>query len=159
MNKLELELLRAVERGDIGHAQQVLKIDLVQVNYQTGDEGDTALILAAYDRQENGSAIIKCLLDKGADINLANYRGKTPLMIACQMNKPHIVKTLLENGADYTIKTSFGLWGQSAAMMGKVAKSEEALDVLEKFIAIKEESNALNAVIKGNSHESSRINF
>lgn len=53
----------------------------------------------------NGSLdAIKALLAGGADPNLKNDAGKTPLMFAAEVGEINVVKTLLENKADPGIK-------------------------------------------------------
>jgi len=66
------------------------------------DRGLTALWFALREGKE---AVIKVLLDKGADVNMvAGKAGLTPLMEAVAMGCPSIVKILLENGAEVNAK-------------------------------------------------------
>ena len=51
--------------------------------------------------------IVRLLLANGADINKADYDGRTPLLWACRYNKPEIVELLLVNGADIDQKSFF----------------------------------------------------
>lgn len=154
MSNLEQELIKCAEGGDIGGVKSVLGIDLVDVNYQTGDIGDTALIKAAYGNKGLSTEIVELLIDGGADVNLANYQGRTPLMVACLMNKPEIIKVLLERGANYAVKTSLGLTGQTAMMFARAGKCQEAIDVLERFIEAKEQFHSLSQFV--NSEEQTR---
>lgn len=67
--------------------------------------GKSALHAAA----ERGNAeYIKILLERGADINIQNEEGYTPLMKAIYRENPETVKLLLDNGADVNIKTNNG---------------------------------------------------
>src|SRR6516164_5309584 len=54
--------------------------------------------------------IVKTLLDAGAKVNVQDYRGFTPLMLAAATDhaNPEIVKLLLDNNADTEPKTSEG---------------------------------------------------
>ena len=53
---------------------------------------------------------VRELLAEGMDINFANPRGVTAIMVACQWNRPTVVKFLLENGADVNAReTQSGL--------------------------------------------------
>ena len=48
--------------------------------------------------------IITFLLDNGADVNQADYRGCTALMRAAYIGYPNLVNVLLAHGADKTMK-------------------------------------------------------
>ena len=48
------------------------------------------------------------LLNAGADVNAAAWRGTTPLMHAVAMSEPDLVRALLDRGADPSIKTPAG---------------------------------------------------
>jgi ankyrin repeat protein len=61
-------------------------------NQRGGQYSWSALFVAA---QNNFPRIACILLAGGADINLANYEGSSPLFIACQENKLDVVKLLV----------------------------------------------------------------
>jgi len=44
--------------------------------------------------------IAKLLIDKGADVNVANYNGATALIFAAIFNRIELVKLLLDSGAN-----------------------------------------------------------
>lgn len=48
----------------------------------------------------NRADVVKALLDVGADPNLINKNGFTPLHLAIDKNNPEIINILLDNGAD-----------------------------------------------------------
>ncbi|XP_072178896.1 uncharacterized protein [Diadema setosum] len=48
----------------------------------------------------NGVQVAKILLHSGADVNLKNAKGMTPLMLACQRRATEMVKMLLQHGAE-----------------------------------------------------------
>jgi ankyrin repeat protein len=50
----------------------------------------------------------KILLDAGANVNLPDYTGVTPLMSAASFSKIEIVKLLLSYKADVNMKTKYG---------------------------------------------------
>jgi ankyrin repeat protein len=56
--------------------------------------------------------LIEYLIDHGADMDLKDYQGKTPLLISTEFRNPYnqmaIVKLLVDNGADVNAIVSFG---------------------------------------------------
>ena len=70
---------------------------------------------------------IETLVLSGADVNIQNHKGNTPLMIGCIRSHARCVSALLDAGADVNIGDSFGFSPLSwAAMTG----SEACLRVL-----------------------------
>ncbi|ORX35233.1 ankyrin domain-containing protein, partial [Kockovaella imperatae] len=63
----------------------------------TNSAGDTLLMLAAYHGQIES---VRCVLTHGADINLVNGRGQTPLAGAVFKDYHGVVTILVEAGAD-----------------------------------------------------------
>ncbi|KAL8178552.1 UNVERIFIED_CONTAM: KN motif and ankyrin repeat domain-containing protein 4 [Gekko kuhli] len=62
------------------------------VNIRASQGGQTALILGvSHDRED----MVKALLSCGADVNLQDDSGLSPLMVACQYGNIEIVKLLL----------------------------------------------------------------
>uniref|UniRef100_A0ACB8F3T6 Uncharacterized protein n=1 Tax=Sphaerodactylus townsendi TaxID=933632 RepID=A0ACB8F3T6_9SAUR len=62
------------------------------VNIRASQGGQTALILGvSHDRED----MVKALLSCGADVNLQDDTGLSPLMVACQYGNTEIVKILL----------------------------------------------------------------
>jgi ankyrin repeat protein len=55
--------------------------------------------------------IVKLLIDNGADVNIPDSHGNTPLMAAADMfdDDDTILKLLLENGADPYQKNNYGI--------------------------------------------------
>ena len=70
------------------------------------NDGRTVLLVFITSQSQNNQVdvdLIYWLLDRGADINLANARtGQTPLMITATAYHHDLVKLLLERGADVT---------------------------------------------------------
>ncbi len=52
-------------------------------------------------------AVVKQLLDKGADVNSKNRYGSTPLFFACDRGHFEIAKLLIDKGADMNVKDTF----------------------------------------------------
>ncbi|WP_264328944.1 ankyrin repeat domain-containing protein [Wolbachia endosymbiont (group A) of Andrena hattorfiana] len=72
------------------------------LDYRFGSDIGTLLHIAARDNYVN---IIKPLKDKGADINIQNERGNTPLHEAVESGCKEAVQSLIENGAYVKAKT------------------------------------------------------
>lgn len=69
------------------------------------EEGNSALNLAACECHH---AIVKLLLDHGADVNNMNKNGRSPLMEAAFWGRIDNVKYLLEHGANKTLRDVHG---------------------------------------------------
>ena len=56
------------------------------------------------------AALIKMLLDSGADVNAKDMRGMTPLMLAVATDRqdPAVIRMLLDHGADPNLKSNLG---------------------------------------------------
>ncbi|XP_053169375.1 KN motif and ankyrin repeat domain-containing protein 4 isoform X2 [Hemicordylus capensis] len=76
------------------------------VNIRASQGGQTALILGvSHDRED----MVKALLSCGADINLQDDTGLSPLMVACQYSNIEIVKLLLTHpSCDTTLNDKAG---------------------------------------------------
>ena len=70
------------------------------------ERGETALLLAACERYP---AMVKLLLERGADPNFQTEEGRTPLMEASLWGRYENVKHLLEHGANKCIKDNQSL--------------------------------------------------
>jgi len=69
---------------------------------------NTALISAASERPDQRTAIVKALLDAGADVNGRGVSGVTALHAAAESGRLDIVELLLKNGADITVADDKG---------------------------------------------------
>ena len=97
-NKGQSPLILAIEHGRDTTARVLIeKVNADVLNSCRSKR--TPLMLAAERINED---IFRLLLDKGADVNRANYLGHTPLMIATQRANEHAVRLLLEREADVT---------------------------------------------------------
>lgn len=72
---------------------------------------------------------VALLLESGADPNLSNNQGKTPLMHGAQANRPDLLQTLLMFGANPNLKDHRGM---TALDHAKRDNRQEAIQVLEK---------------------------
>ena len=102
----ETALMKAVLRGRLGTVVLLLK-NRADLN-KTDMRGSTALLLACSDRQEN-SVIVRELIEAGADVNIPDSKGITPLMNLLRFNGTEaLIKILIEHGADINAVNSSG---------------------------------------------------
>ena len=115
----ESPLMNAAYQGNLAAAKLLLakgaKVNAVsdrEKAYQVKNGsialgGWTALsIAAAYGPAD----LVKALLDAGADVNVKDVRGMTPLMLAAATDRqnPEILRMLLAKGADVKVKSTAG---------------------------------------------------
>jgi len=72
----------------------------------TGDDNGTTLLL--WETHNNSKDKTLLLIEKGADVNIKNYKGATPLQAAANNNFIEIAKLLIENGANINSKDKDG---------------------------------------------------
>lgn len=90
--------------------------------------GQTAMHAAAYlpdDRLD----LLDLLVERGAEVNAANWDGGTPLFTAALAGKTAAVQRLLCHGADPNLKNKIGQSALQYARMG--SNNEEAIRLLE----------------------------
>ena len=86
----------AVTRKNLGVLKLLLQVPCIQVNCGTGSWVNP-LSSASYQGYKD---IVKLLLEKGADPNIAHENGIAPLHLACLRGHTDIIKILLDAGAD-----------------------------------------------------------
>uniref|UniRef100_A0A668ATC1 Fibronectin type III and ankyrin repeat domains 1 n=1 Tax=Myripristis murdjan TaxID=586833 RepID=A0A668ATC1_9TELE len=102
----------AVDGSHLPVIQHMIE-DNCQVEVKDSVSGWTPLMrVSAVTGNANVASI---LLGAGADINVRDRDGKTPLMIAVLNNHEDLVKLLLENGADRHVKNEFGFTAKEMA--------------------------------------------
>jgi len=69
---------------------------------------------------------VKSMIELGEDVNKKSL-GKTPAIFAARYNKPEILKLLIENGADLSIKCDKGYTAEKYA---ELSHAEAALKVI-----------------------------
>jgi ankyrin repeat protein len=87
-------LFAATVAGDLQLLEEVLalspELDLRDVH------GATALFYSA----TGSNAVLRCLIQRGADVNVQDHTGRSPLIVAVLMNRVDAVGLLLAAGAD-----------------------------------------------------------
>jgi len=95
-------LFEAISEGDYDIVLEQLNQG-VAVN-SLDDDGNTPLIMAA----EGEEAIVELLLERGADVDTQNRNGVTALIAAVKYEDTDLVSTLLQAGAQTTIRDRKG---------------------------------------------------
>lgn len=90
------QFLQAVEKQDAAKAEELLSKSSTVVNARDLTDGHTALHIAVRKHAYNW---LSYLLGKGADPNIADKKGVTPLMLASQMGFVDAVVALARSGA------------------------------------------------------------
>ena len=79
------------------------------------DNGDTSLFHVIRDDDVKANDILSALIANGADVNVTNNAGVTPLMIASVGGYENIITMLLAEGADVSTKDNDGKTALKAA--------------------------------------------
>jgi len=116
-------LLRALEKKNDAVAELLLAQSNLDVNAQ-GFSGMTALSWYVWNNQEQK---VKTLLERGANANLSDTDGDTPLHAAAQRGNIKILQMLLAAGANPNAKNKVG---GTALMWAGVGGREEAARLL-----------------------------
>lgn len=99
------KFLQAVEKQDQATVEDLLNKSSTVINARDRSDGHTALHIAVRARAYRW---LSYLLGKGADPNIADKDGVTPLMLACQMNMADAVVALARSGAKVDIANGAG---------------------------------------------------
>lgn len=106
-----IQAIKSAERGWTyaygdswgGHAGDEILLDPVCVTWKADLYTKEDLLKIFLERVEKMSAAyvetIKRLVDNGADVNLPDRQGRTPLWWAAERNRPEIITTLIATGA------------------------------------------------------------
>lgn len=94
---IDEQFLNAVNQGDLNEVERLLQ-DGADINYKEPHrQGMSALAVAS---SQGNSVMALFLVASGADVNLQNNSGETPLHFAVSANNLEIIQFLIENGAD-----------------------------------------------------------
>ena len=78
------------------------------INFPASDGRTALLAAAASSNQSQGLATATLLLERGANPDVANTKGETPLMLAAGNGNEKVVKLLLKKDAKIDLKTGAG---------------------------------------------------
>jgi ankyrin repeat protein len=84
-----------------------------EINLTEPDMGQAALHYAV---NESSIEVVQLLIKHGADINMPNRYGRTPLHVAAMYNRWDSAEALLDAGADMTLRD---IWGHQALLMAE----------------------------------------
>ena len=122
----ETPLMMACIKGHLALAKRLIKMG-ADVNR----EGWAPLHYAASADTPQTLDIIKLLLENSAYIDAASPNGSTPLMLAAQYSSEAVVKLLLEEGSDITLRNQRNM---TAADFAKLVDRQYMVDLLGKAL-------------------------
>lgn len=100
----ESPLMIASLKGHLAQAQR-----LIERRAEVNKPGWTPLHYAASNEAPSSIAMVRLLLEHHAYIDAESPNRSTPLMMAAHYGNPAVVKLLLEEGADSSVKNEQGL--------------------------------------------------
>jgi ankyrin len=101
----QIELLRAANSGDLSRVEAMLSRSEIDINWRAGGTGITPLIGAV---EGNHVQVVRSLLDKGADVNVATSDGYSALHAAVSLGFAEMCKILISAGADLNARMRYG---------------------------------------------------
>jgi hypothetical protein len=119
----------AVYRVNLGRADDIaLLIKQGLPADQLNEEGVPLLALASARKDAEGLVMVKTLMGAGANIDLPDRNGQTPLFYAARRGNLEIVQYLLENGASYYLTDNRGDIARTLAHREGYKNIVEAMD-------------------------------
>jgi len=158
----------AARSGVLDEVKRVLEVENVDINSLDFNTGRAAIHLLL--EMKGTEQILEYLIEKGADINLKDRKGQSPLHLSIVVRKDTITNLLMEKGADLFTLDNTGKTPYSMAELTPQYQSElkEYYRRLEKSRAqerkteeIKNNEVVTEAVLinlKGGSHHTVAVN-
>ena len=123
-SKLGSQLCLAILRGDNKEAGELLNIG-APIDYQDQPDGWTPLIYSIYYNNPTGR---KLLLDRGADVNITDFAGRTILMFAAINGDMRLLGEILSKGVSADLRD---YRGKSALDFAAEYHNDECADLLK----------------------------
>lgn len=121
-------LIHAIRKRQHNIVDFLLENSDINVNLLSKDRGSSALMEAC---AENNNDLVTNLLRLGADSNLQNLTGQTALIISLNNSNVNLVKMLLENDADVSIKDNMEM---DAIGYAELFGMDEIVEIIEQQI-------------------------
>lgn len=118
------EIVTHAQSGDVERLKYLLDGGADPNTIRTGDRASLLIVSSTGGHID----VVRTLIAKGADPNLANGNGWTPLMAAVARGHLAVVRLLLENGADPNKRHAYG-W---TALKLAIQKRDKAMQKLLK---------------------------
>ena len=122
-------LIEAVRNKDRTHARQLLDTlnprdpEARAVLNEVDNEGKSPLIWALEGGL--GADLVRILLDKGADVNLADHKGRTPLIYVAQKGQLELMQALLRRGATINHQDKMGWTALSQSLVSASTEQDQ----------------------------------
>jgi len=138
------KLMHAIESGDVDNVRQTMEKkgrssknpSGIDVNFQTKKNGLTSLHCVCAKYSENQYETIKLLLRMGANPNVRDKYGATPLHYAAYQGRDGAVKLLLDNSGNPNVLNNDGKSPKQYALNRSHFFCYEVLETAERNIAV-----------------------
>jgi len=116
-------LIKIIEKGKNTKILEELKEEISKeaIGNINGEAESGKTVLEAAIKKRN-VAVLKLLLENGADVNRANYKGETPLHLATIKGLPEIEKTLINYHAHLEAQNKDGVTPFQLALLHRLFK-------------------------------------
>lgn len=131
LTKLDEDL---IYHANFGEAEKIKSLLEAGANPDAiGEDGWPAISLATMRSDKEGEKIVHLLVEAGANLNVRDANGETPLMNAISINSPALVKYMIERGADFhAISTS----GRNVQAFSQHYANEDVSALIEEAIRL-----------------------
>ena len=113
----------------IRHGADINRAPKGQVARDLHIEYQTPLLIAC---MRNHDAIIRHLIQSGANVNVTSERGSSPFLAICQHNDVELARLLIQHGAQYDVEAKNLYDGQINGLI--VAAESGSFDILRLLV-------------------------